>query len=80
MPPVNEIQAFIGGLHCRHVGGQKKRKFAHIVCIKMEVNSQRRNILLFLSTNSHHDVTCKPSIEQNFKMSTCRKSENEANI
>ena len=36
----------IGGLHCRHV-----RKFVHIICIKMEVNSQRRKILLFLSTN-----------------------------
>ena len=42
---------FIGGLHCRHVGGQNKRKFVHIVCIKMKVNSQRRKILLFLSTN-----------------------------
>ena len=41
----------IGGFHCRHVGGQNKRKFVHIVCIKMEVNSQRRKILLFLSTN-----------------------------
>ena len=41
----------IGGLHCRHVGWQNKRKFAHAVCIKMAVNSQRRKILLFLSTN-----------------------------
>ena len=41
----------IGGLHCRHVGGQNKRKFAHKVCIKIAVNSQRRKILLFLSTN-----------------------------
>ena len=41
----------IGGLHCRHVGGQNKRKFAHIVCMKMTVNSQRRKILLFPSTN-----------------------------
>ena len=35
---------WIGGL-C-----QNKRKFAHIVCIKMEVNSQRRKIL-FLTAN-----------------------------
>ena len=28
----------------------KTRTFSHIVCIKMEVNSQRRKILLFLST------------------------------
>ena len=42
----------IGGLHCRHVGGhKKKRKFVDIVCIKMEVNSQRRKILLFLYTS-----------------------------
>ena len=41
----------IGGLHCRHVGGQNKRTFAHIVCIKIVVNSPRRKILLFLSTN-----------------------------
>ena len=41
----------IGGLDCRHVGGQNKRKSAHIVCIKMEVNSQRRKILLFHTTN-----------------------------
>ena len=41
----------LGGLHCRHVGGQNKRKFVHIVGIKMEVYSQRRKILLFLSTN-----------------------------
>ena len=27
----------IGGLHCRHVGGQNKRKCFHIVCIKMEL-------------------------------------------
>ena len=41
----------IDGLHCRHVGGQNKRKFAHVICIKTAVNSQRRKILLFLSTN-----------------------------
>ena len=31
----------VGGLHCRHAGVQNKRKFVHIVCIKMEVKSQR---------------------------------------
>ena len=36
--------ALIGGLHCCHVGGQNKRKFAHIVCIKMEVNYQRKKM------------------------------------
>ena len=41
----------IGSLHCRHASGQNKRKLAHIVCIKMAVNSQRRKILLFLYTN-----------------------------
>ena len=41
----------IGVLRCRHVGVQNKRKFVHEVCIKMEVNSQRRKILLFLNTN-----------------------------
>ena len=44
-------QQDIDGFHCRHVGGQNKRKFVHIVCIKIEVNSHRRKILLFLSTN-----------------------------
>ena len=41
----------IDGVHRRHVGGQNKRKFVHKVCIKMAVNSQRRKIFLFLSTN-----------------------------
>ena len=27
----------IGGLHCCYVGVQNKRKFVHIVCIKMAV-------------------------------------------
>ena len=40
----------IGGLHCRHVGGQNKRKFAHKVCTEMVVNSQGRKIFFFLST------------------------------
>ena len=40
----------VDGLHCRHVGVQNKRKFVHIVCIKMEVSSQRRKISLFLFT------------------------------
>ena len=41
----------IDGLHCRHVGVQNKRKFVGIVSIKIEVNSQRRKILMFLYTN-----------------------------
>ena len=41
----------IGGFHCHHVGGQNKRKFVYVVCIKIEVNSHRRKILLFLYTN-----------------------------
>ena len=41
----------IGGLHRRHVGGKNKRNFAHIVCIKMEVNSKRIKLLLFHTTN-----------------------------
>ena len=62
--PLHTIYA----LHCRHAVGQNKRKFAHIVCIKMAVNSPRRKILLFLSTNmaamtSHantaEDARCK---------------------
>ena len=43
-----------GGLHSRHVGGQKERKFVHsdIVYIKMAVNgAQRRKALLFPSAN-----------------------------
>ena len=43
--------AFIDGFHCRHAGGQNKRKFVHKVCIIMKVNSQRRKMVLFLSTN-----------------------------
>ena len=53
----------IGGLHCRHVGGQNKRKFAHIICIKMAVNSQRRkNLIVPVHQHGRHDVTCKRSI------------------
>ena len=55
----------IGRLHCRHVGGQNKRKFVHKVCIKMAVNSQMRKILLFLFTNMA--VTGKPSIASFFQ-------------
>ena len=43
--------ALIGSLHCCHVGVQNKRNFFYIVCIKMEVNSHRRKILLLLYTN-----------------------------
>ena len=63
-----EIFIAIGGLHCRHGGLLNKRKFAHIVCIKMAVNSPRRKILLFHTTNMvamtshainlyHNDIT-----------------------
>ena len=41
----------IGGLHCRHVGVQNKRTVVHIVCLKFEVNSKRREVLSFLYTN-----------------------------
>ena len=27
------MSGLIDGLHCRHVGEQNKRKFAHVVCI-----------------------------------------------
>ena len=37
---------------------RNKRKFAHIVCIKMEVNSQRRKILLFQTTNMAAMTSC----------------------
>ena len=47
----SKIHLFLLGLHWRHIGGQNKRKFVHLVCIKMEVNSQRRKMLFFLSTN-----------------------------
>ena len=45
------MKSSIGGLHRRHVGGQNKTKFVLKVCIKMEVNSQRRKISLLLPTN-----------------------------
>ena len=47
----SHIQCAIDGLHCRHVGVQNKTKFVLTVSIKIEVNSQRRKILLFLYTN-----------------------------
>ena len=54
----------IGGLHCRHVGVQNKRKFVRIVCIKMEVNSQRRkNLIVPVHQHGRHDVKFKPSIK-----------------
>ena len=40
-----------GGLLCCHVGVQNKRKFVHVVCIKIGVNLQRRKIILSLYTN-----------------------------
>ena len=46
----DSIQILLGGLHCRHVGVQNKIKFAHKVCIKMEVKSQGRKILLCHTT------------------------------
>ena len=56
----------IGGLHCCHVGGQNKRKFVYIVCIKMKVNSQRRKIVFVpVHQHGHHDLTYNTSIIQN---------------
>ena len=46
-----QLPESVGGFHSRLVGGQNKRKFVHIVCRTMTINSQRRKILLFLSTN-----------------------------
>ena len=63
----------IGGLHRRHVGVQNKRKFVDIACIKMEVNSQKKKILLFLYTNmaamtSHaNHRCCEPHFESEAK-------------
>ena len=34
---IGKVLSNIGGLHCRRVGGKNKRKFAHIVCIKMDL-------------------------------------------
>ena len=49
---LHQFLELIDGLYCRrNIGGQNKRKFAYIVCIKMVVNSRGRKILLFLSTN-----------------------------
>ena len=48
---LDNVLVSFGGLQFRRVGGQNKRKFAHLFCIKMAVNFQRRKILLFLSTN-----------------------------
>ena len=65
--------SYIGGFHCRHVGGQNKRKFVHIVCIKMALNSPRRKILLFLSTNmaamtshANHQLNFTKCVKLNF--------------
>ena len=46
-----QLPESVGGFHSRLVGGQNKRKFVHIVCRTMTINSQRTKILLFLSTN-----------------------------
>ena len=43
----------------------KERDIAHIVCKKMEVNSQRRNILLFHSTNMATMMAHANSLDQN---------------
>ena len=49
----------IGGLCCRHVGVQNKRKFAHIVCIKMEL-SEEKNLIVPVHQHGRHDATCCP--------------------
>ena len=55
---LDRAQTKIGGLHCCHVGGQKKRKFIQKVCIKMAVNAQRGKSLSFLSTNMAAVMVC----------------------
>ena len=46
-------------------GVQNKRKFAHIVCIKMEVSSQTvKTLIVPVQQHGRHDVTCKPFIFQ----------------
>ena len=53
----------IGGLHCRHVGGQNKTKTSHIVSIKMEFNSPKeKNLFVPIHQHDRHDVTCNPPI------------------
>ena len=50
-----------GGL----VGDQSNRIFSRRIYMKIEFSSQRREILLFLTTNmERRDVTCKPVITQ----------------
>ena len=54
-------------LHCHHIGSKTKKKFAHIVCIKMEVNSQRRkNFIVSYHQHGRHDVTCNQPIFLSF--------------
>ena len=43
----------IGGLHCRHIGVQNKRKFVHIVCMKMEVTFLYTNVAAMTSHANH---------------------------
>ena len=54
----------IGGWHCHRAGGENKRKSAHILCLKMIVNSPREKILIVpVHQHGRHDVTTKPSID-----------------
>ena len=51
----------IGGLHCCHVGVQNKRKFVHVVCIKVKV-PQEKNLIVPVHQHGRQIVTCTPSI------------------
>ena len=56
------VEAPIGGLYFRHVGGQHKRKFTHIVCIKM---AEDKNLIITVHQYGCHDINCKPSMQRN---------------
>ena len=56
-------RSFIGGLHFRHVDGKNKRKFAHIVCVKMELTRRgEKNLIVPYHQHGRHDVTCNQPI------------------
>ena len=43
---------------------EQNKHFFHIVCIKMEVNPEEKNVIVPAHQHGSHDVTCKPLIKK----------------
>ena len=58
-----------------YVGSQYNRIFSRTIYMKIKFGSQRRETILFLTTNmAGRDVTSKPAIKRNIYVSTWKPS------